>query len=63
LELRWIAAIFAWLSVGATTSACAFAWGAEGRSTVLLIGLFGFLFAGFTTGGISSGTKNAKPNV
>ena len=60
MTVKWITLLGAWISVGTATSLCAFAWGADGRWTVLILGSIGFLVAGITTSNIATEPGRGK---
>lgn len=50
--MKYVAVLGIWLAVAGMVVGCALAWGDDGRTTVLLFGVFAMLFAAFATGSI-----------
>ena len=63
MELKWFAIIAAWFAVATAVTASAFAWGPEGRGTVLVMAGVGFLVAGIVTGAMAAGGHQAVEPV
>jgi len=60
MHVKWIAAIAAWFAGAAAVSACAYAWGPQGRWAVVL---FGSVLAALTTGATGIIAGSDKPAV